>query len=142
MGGFLDDVLRLQTSLRDCADGFAEAIIARNYNIARASLTTNLQLEISEMALRAKIENHCRIKASAHGYDELHHPIDFVILHGGSLEAFNQKPMPLEVEHEFSKLVTIEFYPRSNLEFEVFFELCLALVVVRETIRIAHLEIC
>ncbi len=145
MDGFLKDALQEnQVGIRDCEDSFAEAIIAREYNIAHALLTPGLQLEISEHALRNLIENHCECVASAHGYDGFYHPIDFVISKKPSLQQVNFRliqPAPLEVQPEFLEAVTIEFYPRSNLEFEVFFELNLVLVAVDETIRIAHLGI-
>jgi hypothetical protein len=145
MAGFLEDTLQnLQTNIRDCEYDFSEAIIACQYNIAHALMTPALQLELPEMALRAKIENCCQIKAAAHGYDGVHHPIDFVISHGISLKALNQnleKPVQFRVHQDFLRVVKIEFYPRSNLEFEVFFELNLVLVAVGETVQIAHLEI-
>ena len=145
MDGFLEDALHnFQTGIRECEYDFAEAIIAREYNIAHALLTRGLQLELPEIMLRAKIEDCCQLKASTHGYDGFHHPIDFVILHHVSPEAFNpksQKPVRFEADPKFLRLVTSKFYPRSNLEFEVFFELCLVLVTVGETVRIAHFEI-
>jgi hypothetical protein len=142
MDGFLKAALQEdQVGVRDCEDSFAEAIVIRDYNAAHALLTPGLQLEISEHALRDLIENHCESVAAAHGYDGFHHPIDFVISRQVSLKVFNQnleQPVTLEVDHEYSKLVTIEFYPRAHLEFEVFFELIL---VVHQQERIAHLEI-
>jgi hypothetical protein len=137
MDGFLEDVLTLQIMTPECENDFAEAIITREYNIAHALLTPTLQLEIPEMMLREKIEHQCCVKAAAHGYNGFHHPIDFVIFRQVSLE----QPVQLEADCTFLKLLTIEFYPRSNLEFEVFFELRLVLVAVGESIQIAHLEI-
>jgi hypothetical protein len=136
--GFLENASKnVEDFNPDIAHDFAEAILARNYDVAHALLTQKLQLDLSESGLLEMIESHCQRKILAHGYEGFHHPIDFTIL---------TTPIPAHFKNLGSndhvlEMVTIDFYPSSQLEFEVFFKLNLLLVAIQDADRIASLEI-